>query len=121
MEMNEETQNKLMQYQQIQQQVQYLGMQRYQLEVQAKETGKALEAVAKLKDATPVYRSIGSLLVKVDDLAALKKELTEKKEEQDLRVRTLERQEKQMRERSEALGGELEKAFAKGEGNARAG
>ncbi len=121
MDMNEETQNKLMQYQQIQQQMQYLGMQRYQLEAQFKETEKALEAVAKLKAGATVYRSIGSLLVKVDDLAALKKELDEKKDSQELRVRTLERQEKQMRERSEALGGELEKVFAKGEGNARAG
>ena len=121
MEMSEETQNKLVQYQQIQQQMQYLGVQRYQLEVQLKESEKALEAVSKLKAGTPVFRSIGSLLVKVDDVAALKKELTEKKESQELRVKTLERQEKQMRERHEELGATLEKAFSKGEGNARAG
>jgi prefoldin beta subunit len=121
MEMNEETQNKLMQYQQIQQQMQYLGVQRYQLEVQLKETEKALEAITKLKEGTPVYRSIGSLLVKVEDAEALKKELAEKKDSQELRVRTLERQEKQMRERHDELGSSLEKVFSKGDGNARAG
>jgi prefoldin beta subunit len=121
MEMSEETQNRLMQYQQIQQQVQYLGVQRYQLEAQLKETEKALDAVTKLKQGTPVFRSIGSLLVKVDDTEALKKELAEKKESQELRVRTLERQEKQMRERHDELGKALEKEFSKGEGNARAG
>jgi prefoldin beta subunit len=121
MEMSEETQNKLMQYQQMQQQLQYLGVQRYQLEVQLKETEKALEAVAKLKEGTPIYRSVGSLLVKVEDTDGLRKELAEKKDSQELRVRTLERQEKQMRERHEELGASLEKVFSKGEDNARAG
>ena len=121
MEMSEETQNKLVQYQQIQQQMQYLGVQRYQLEAQLKESEKALEAVSKLKAGTPIYQSVGSLLVKVEDVPALKKELAEKKESQELRVKTLERQEKQMRERHEELGSTLEKTFSKGEGNARAG
>jgi len=121
MELSEETQNKLVQFQQLQQQVQYLSVQRYQLEAQLKETEKALEALKGLKPKkgeAMVYRSIGSLLVKVDDLAALKKELDERKESQELRVRTLERQEKHMRDQQQELQGTLEKEIAKAEGNA---
>ena len=121
MELSEETQNKLVQFQQLQQQVQYLSVQKYQLDSQLKETEKALEALKGLKTKkgeAAVFRSIGSLLVKVDDLAALKKELDERKESQELRVRTLERQEKHMRDQQQELQNTLEKEIAKAEGNA---
>jgi prefoldin beta subunit len=122
MDLSEDTQNRLVQFQQLQQQIQYLSMQRYQLEVQLKETEKALEALGAVKPKkgeTGVYRSIGSLLVKVDDLAALKKELAERKESQELRVRTLERQEKHMRDQQQGLQGQLEKELSKAEGHAK--
>lgn len=121
MELSEETQNKLVQFQQLQQQVQYLSVQKYQLDSQLKETEKALEALSGIKakkGEAAVYRSIGSLLVKVDDIEALKKELSERKESQELRVRTLERQEKHMRDQQQELQNTLEKEISKAEGNA---
>ncbi|MEW5937108.1 MAG: prefoldin subunit beta [Candidatus Thermoplasmatota archaeon] len=108
MEVSEELQAKIAHFQQLQQQVQYVAAQRIQLTAQMKETERALEELGKQKEGT-VYRSIGSLLVKVEDLAGLKKELEDQKEAMEIRIRTMERQEKHLREQYQEMQSSLEK------------
>jgi len=112
MDLSEEMQSKIGQFQQLQQQVQYLSAQRIQLDAQTKEIVKTMEELGKLKEGSPVYRSIGSLLVKVEDVPGMKKELEEQKETLEVRVRTLEKQEKHMREQHQKMQAELEKELS---------
>ena len=112
MEMNEEMQGKLMQFQQLQQQIQVIASQKYQVDIQIAEIEKTLEELDKLtKDAT-VYKSVGSLLMTVDNKDTLKSELEEKKETLDIRAKTLGNQEKSLRERHQELQDELTSALS---------
>ncbi len=111
MEMNEELQGKMMQFQQLQQQVQVLASQKYQIDMQVSEIEKTLEELGKAKKDAPIYKSIGSLLIRNDDKEGLVKELEEQKETLEVRVKTLEKQEKVMREQHQSLQDELTQAL----------
>src|SRR5439155_806013 len=78
-------QNQIAQYQQLQNQLQVLASQRMQLEAKLREVEVILEELNKLTGETPIYKSIGMLLVRHDDREGLKKELEEQKESAQLR------------------------------------
>ena len=111
MDLNEEMQAKVMQFQQLQQQIQMLASQKYQLDMQNAEIEKTLEELAKVEKDAPLYRSIGSLLVKHDDREGIVKDLEEQKETLGVRIKTLERQEKALREQHQKLQEELTSAL----------
>ncbi len=102
-ELPPQVQNQLAQFQQLQQQLQVLAAQRLQLEGKLREVTSTIEELGKLGTDTPVYRSTGSLLVRVEDRDALKKELEEQKETLEIRVNTIKKQEKSLGERYEQL------------------
>jgi len=104
-------QNQVAQYQQLQNQLQVLGSQRVQLEAKLREIEGTLEELGKIKDDTPVYKSIGMLLVKQDDREGLKKELEEHKETLTIRVKSLQKQEKALTERYEDLATKIQAAL----------
>ena len=104
-------QNQIAQYQQLQNQLQVLGSQRVQLEAKLREIEGTLEVLGKIKDDTPVYKSIGMLLVKQDDREALKKELEEHKETLTIRVKSLQKQEKALTGRYEDLATKIQAAL----------
>jgi prefoldin beta subunit len=108
-----ELQNKIAQYQQIQQQLQLITTQKVQITAQLDEVNNTLEEVEKLKKGTPVYKFTGSLLVKVTDMETLKKDLQESKETSSIKVKSLERQEKQLKERFVSLQQEINQAMQK--------
>ena len=95
--MNEEippqVQEQIAQYQNTQQQLQLVTTQKIQIEAKVKEIDAELKELENAQ-GKKVYKSIGMLLVEVDDMDGLKKELEETKETYSLRVRTLENQEK---------------------------
>ena len=97
--------------QQLQNQLQVLGSQRVQLEAKLREIEGTLEELVKIKDDTPVYKSIGMLLVKQDDREGLKKELEEHKETLTIRVKSLQKQEKALTERYEDLANKIQAAL----------
>ena len=107
MDMNEEIQGKLFQFQQLQQQVQAIANQKYQMEMQVGELEKTLEELKDLEDGTPIYKSIGSLLIRKKDKDGLVKELEEQKETVEVRVKTLTKQEKTLKESHQKLQDEL--------------
>jgi prefoldin beta subunit len=104
-------QNQIAQYQQLQNQLQVLASQRVQLEAKLREIEGTLEELGKVSDGTPVYKSIGMLLVRQDDREALKKELEEHKETLTIRVKSLQKQEKSLSQRYEDLAGKIQAAL----------
>ncbi len=102
-------QNELMEAQQLQQQLQSIATQRYQFETQKKEIEVTLEELDRIDRDTPVYKNVGNLSFRVKDVDALKKELEEKKESLEIRLKALERQESRIKDRYAALQEKISK------------
>ena len=113
-ELSPQLQNQIAQYQQMQQQLQVYATQRVQLEAKLREVEQTLEELAKLTDETPVYRSIGVLLVKTTDRESLRKELEETRETLTVRIKTLQKQEKAVGEKFEELSAKIQSALGSG-------
>lgn len=110
-EISPQLQNQIAQYQQLQNQLQVLGSQRVQLEAKLREIEGTLEELNRISGETPIYKSIGMLLVRQDDREALKKELEEHKETLTIRVKSLQKQEKSLSERYEGLATKIQAAL----------
>lgn len=110
-EISPQLQNKLAQFQQMQQQIQVISSQKFQLEAQLRDTERAITELEKSSKDTAIYKSVGSLMVKADDKESVEKELSEKKETLDIRIKALDRQEKHLMEKYQSLQQELSKAI----------
>lgn len=97
-ELPPQVQEELVRLQQLQQTLQAVVSQKQQLEMDMTETDRALAELEKVTGETPVYKSVGSILVKADREALLS-ELKERKELLNTRVTVLGRQEERTRER----------------------
>lgn len=97
-ELPPQVQEELLRLQQLQQTLQAVVAQKQQLEIEMTETDRALSELEKVTGENPVYKSIGSILVKADKEGLLA-ELKEKKELLNTRVTVLGRQEERTRER----------------------
>ena len=87
-----QVQEQLARYQQLQQTLQVVTTQKQQLEIELNETDKALAELEKSSSDAPVYKSVGSVLLRVDR-EGLIAELKERKELLNTRVITLGNQE----------------------------
>jgi prefoldin beta subunit len=101
-ELPPQVQNMIAQLQTIQQQLQMVVSQKVQLESALKEIENAIQEVEKTSEDTPIYKSVGTVLVKTKRGDILK-ELNEKKETIEVRIRALSRQEEKLRERLQEL------------------
>ncbi|MBM4248687.1 MAG: prefoldin subunit beta [Euryarchaeota archaeon] len=110
-DMPQKLQNQIAQYQQLQQQLQLLMAQRNQYSLQLEEVGRAIDELGRTGADTPVFRNVGSLLIKVEKMEELKKELSEMKDTLGIKVKSLERQENHLKERFGALRTELQSAL----------
>jgi len=110
-ELSPKLQNQINQYQQLQQQLQMVMAQKNQYSLQLDEVQRSLDELAKTGPDTPTYRNVGSLLIKVEKLDDLKKELDENKDTLGIKIKSLERQENQLKERYNALRTELQAAL----------
>jgi prefoldin beta subunit len=97
-ELPPQVQEQLVRLQQLQQTLQSVAGQKQQLELELNETDKALAELEKSTDETPVYKSVGSILVK-SNRQTLLGELKERKELLATRVTVLGKQEDRTRER----------------------
>lgn len=77
MEIPQNIQHQLAQFQQMQQQAQAISMQKQNVDLQTRETEKALEELKKSEDEADVYKTAGNLLIKVEKVS-LTEELEEK-------------------------------------------
>lgn len=95
MEIPENIQHQLNQFQQLQQQAQAVTMQIQNVEIQLQETEKALEELNKTDASTEVFKQAGTLLIKVDYDEAVG-DMEDKLETLKLRKQTMARQEERV-------------------------
>ena len=108
----DDLQKKLMEFQDLQRQLQMVSSQKQQLILQSEEIKMAEAELAKAEKGG-IYRYIGPLLVettKADATADLK----DKRELFEVRVSVLEKQETKMRPKYDELRADLEKALKEG-------
>ena len=88
----ENVQEKLNLFQQMQQQVQSLSQQASQIDMSIRETERTLEEIKHSGKDSVLYRAIGSVMKKVEDVEKLRSELTEEKETMEIRNKSLKNQ-----------------------------
>lgn len=101
--MTKETEEKIGQLQMMEQNIQNFLMQKQQLQGQLIEIESALR---ELKDAKDAYKIVGNIMIgstKED----LEKDLNEKKTTIELRIKTLEKQESQIKEKASSTQAEV--------------
>ncbi len=99
----------LARYDQVQQNLQAVLIQKQQVEMELSETEKALEELAKASDSEAIYKFAGNLLVRVDK-PSIVKDLTEKKELGGTRKMVLVKQETRFRESLKEIQAKLDEA-----------
>lgn len=104
-------QNQLAQLQEFQQQAQVIIQQRQQLEMQVREVERTIDELAKVGADAPIYRSVGNIMVRVENRATLESDLADQKETMTVRLESAKRQEQRLRERVTALQTELQAAL----------
>jgi len=104
-EVSKESEKKLSQLQMLEQSMQNFLMQKQQFQLQQVEIESALKELEKVNEA---YKIVGNIMVlsKKDDL---KDDLNSKKEVIELRVKNMEKQEDQLREKASKLQSEVMK------------
>ena len=97
------SEKKLSQLQMLEQSMQNMMMQKQQFQLQQVEIESALKELEKVNEA---YKIIGNIMVlsKKEDL---KNDLTSKKEVIELRIKSMEKQEDQLREKASKLQSEV--------------
>jgi prefoldin beta subunit len=108
-EMSPKLQNQIAQFQQLQQQLQNV------LSQKLKELGMTIEELKKASPETPVYKNVGALMIQVKDKDALVKDIEDDKETTEVRVKTLDRQEKMFREKYQVMQDQISKALGQSE------
>jgi len=97
--------------QQLRSQLQMIMQQRQQVELRMREVDEALEELDKTEDKTPVYKSIGAILIKTKGKGEITKELKSDKESLDLRKATLDKQEGRIKEKLNELQSKVQNAL----------
>ena len=102
-EMSKQLQDQINRLQQLRAQFQMIMQQRQQVDLRLKETEETLSELEKTDSKTPIYKSVGALLIKTKGKNEIIKELKEDKESLTLRKDTLEKQEGRTREKLNEL------------------
>ena len=103
MDISQETEQKINQLQMFEQSLQNFLGQKQQFQVQLVEIESALN---ELNNTEKAYRIIGSIMVE-SDKSELKADLQSRKERLELRIKTMEKQEAQVRDRASKLQSEI--------------
>ena len=110
-EMSKQLQDQITRLQQMRVQLQMIMQQRQQVELRLKEIEEALEELDKTNTKTPVYKSVGALLIKTKGKSEVTKELKSNKESLELRKNTLEQQEGRTKEKLNELQSKVQNAL----------
>ena len=100
-------QERLLRLQQVQQQLQAILTQKQQNELELGEIADALEEMQKAADDCPIYKSVGSILVKTEK-TKMTTELNERKELLNTRIGILTKQEERTRTQMKDLQAKLQ-------------
>ena len=110
-EISPKLQNQIAQFQQLQQQLQTVMGQKIRMDAMLKEMEMTIEELKKTPQDATVYRNVGSLMIKVADIPALLKEIEEDKETTEVRIKSLDRQEKMLKEKFQNVQEQLSRAI----------
>jgi prefoldin beta subunit len=110
MEVPQNIQHQITQFQQLQQQAQAISMQKQTVEMQIQETQKALEELKKADADADVYKTAGNLLIKVKK-DEINTELEDKVETLQLREKTIKRQEERVMTKLQEMQVSLQEAM----------
>lgn len=113
-EISPQIQDQINRFQQLKAQVQVISQQRQQIEIQLRETEEALKEIDKISSGTPIYKSVGALLIKTKSKNEVQKELMSNKESLELRKSTLEKQEGRSQEKLTELQSKIQNAIKLG-------
>ena len=111
-ELSSQLQDQINRLQQLRVQVQMIAQQRQQIELRLREVEEALNEMEKTTEKTPIYKSVGAILIKTKGKNDVKKELMSNKESLELRKTTLEKQEGRSREKLNELQSKVESALS---------
>jgi len=103
MSLQKEAQESIQRLQMMEQNLQALNMQKQQFQAQLFEVEGALKEIS---TSPVVYKIVGGIMIGADK-DSLQKELQGKKELLELRVQTMEKQEKQLKEKAKKLQEEV--------------
>ncbi|KON29303.1 hypothetical protein AC482_06900 [miscellaneous Crenarchaeota group-15 archaeon DG-45] len=95
-------QERLARLQQLQSTLQSLVIQKQRLELEQRETERALKTLEGIPPGTKVYRSVGAILVERDRDEVIS-ELSERRDFLEMRSKVLSKQEEKTRERLDSL------------------
>ena len=110
-ELSPQLRDQINRLQQLRSQLQMIMQQRQQVELRMREVDEALEELDKTEDKTPVYKSIGAILIKMKGKSEITKELKSDKESLDLRKATLDKQEGRIKEKLNELQSKVQNAL----------
>ena len=116
--MSQQLQDQVTRLQQLRVQLQMLMQQRQQVELRLKEIEEALEELDKTDMKTPVYKSVGAILIKTKGKNEVIKELKSNKESLSLRKTTLDKQEGRTKEKLNELQSKVQSALNLSKDNA---
>jgi len=102
-DMSQQVQDQINRLQQLRTSLQMIIQQNQQIEIKLKEIEEALDELNKTSAKTPIYKSIGSVLIKSNSKNDVINELKSTKESLTLRKDTLNKQEGRTREKLNEL------------------
>jgi len=110
-EMSPQLRDQITRLQQLRMNLQTIMQQRQQIELRLKEVEEATSELEKTDAKTPIYKSVGSLLIKTKGKSEVTKELKANKESLGLRKTTLEKQEGRTKEKLNELQSKVQNAL----------
>jgi len=110
--MSKQLQDQINRLQQMRGQLQMIMQQHQQVEIRLSEIDEALKELEKTDTKTPIYKSIGSILIKTKGKNEVTKELKSNKETLELRKKTLEQQEGRTKEKLNELQSKVQNALS---------
>ena len=111
MEVSKETEQKISQLQMFEQSLQSFLGQKQQFQIQLVEVDSALN---ELENTEKAYKIVGNIMVEAEK-SELKSDLQSRREMLELRIKTMEKQETQVREKASRLQSEILKKIKKEE------
>jgi len=111
-EMSKQLQDQINRLQQMRGQLQMIMQQHQQVDLRLNEIDEALEELEKTDTKTPIYKSIGSILIKTKGKNEVTKELKSNKESLELRKKTLEQQEGRTKEKLNELQSKVQNSLS---------
>jgi prefoldin beta subunit len=109
--MSQQLQDQINRLQQLRTQLQMITQQNQQVELRLREIEEALEELDKTDAKAPIYKNVGSVLIKAKGKSEVTKELKSTKESLDLRKSTLNKQEGRTREKLNELQSKVQNSI----------